>query len=303
MSGKRWKLVESFKIGNRTDLQNPFLPRLNVSFAIADPWCMTAKVEDKFGNCIPGGRKGRRLANGRYEPVCLYGFSIDILELLEERLGFVGILNLATDGKFGTIYEENGTADGVIGDILNGKGDLGIDLIELKIRNKVLDFTTPYLISSLVVAYLQQYELKEAVIFGPFSPQLWLGILGVILILVLTFWILEKASPYGHHQQKRRIEEHSGKFDLVDSTNFIMGTFFTGEIIKQKPNALVNRVITILVSILSILVVSAYSANLLTFLVVVDETPIVNGLLDPKVRKKNIISIIYFQLKEREAPP
>ena len=274
---------------NKTDLQNPFLPRLKVSFGIAEPWCVSAKLEEKFGNCIPGGRKGGRFINGRYEPICLYGFSVDILKLLEERLGFVGILSLSTDEKFGTFYEENGTADGVIGDIINGKGDLGIDLIEHKTRSKVLDFTTPYLINSLELAYLQRPELKEAVIFGPFSPQLWLGILGTISILVLVFWMMERASPYGHHQRKKRIEEHSGKFGLVDSTNFIMGTFFTGEIIKEKPNTMANHIATIFVAIMSILIISAYSANLITFLVVVNETPIIYGLLDPKVRKRALL--------------
>ena len=288
---RSWKPVDSFDLNEVNEVHLPSLPRMNVSIALADAWTMIAKWEHTLSGCKPGGRKGTRVINGHREFVCFYGFSVDILQLLEERVGFVGVLKLSTDGKFGSYDEENGTMTGIIRDIVTGEGDLGIDLSEDKNRLKVLEFTTPYLIFSLEIAYLQQYKLKEALLFGPFSPQLWLGTIGAIVVLVVACWILERASPYGHYQVKKRTVKHSAKFDLVDSANFVMGTFFTGEIIKEKPGSFGNRVTAIMVSIVSILIISTYSANLITFLVVMDETPIVDGIFDPKVRINENIRI------------
>lgn len=231
---------------------------------------------------------GMRATGGINETVCFYGYAIDILKAVEEKLHFVGEVQISSDGKYGTYQADTGkadtgTANGIVGDLFDGKAELGIDLIEDKTRNKAVDFTTPYAITSIAIAYLQQTQYKEGGIFGPFSPELWLGIIGVIALLVVTVWFWERYSPYGQHQINKRTLENSKAFGLDDSANYVMGTFFTGEIIDQKPKTFGSHIAIIVISFVSILVISAYSANLITFLVVMDEEPLVSQLLDPKV--------------------
>ena len=286
--GKSWAKLNDDQIlsTDESQAENPFLPRLRVAVAETAPWLMTASFSQNYNGNYDCGREGRigvRRKNGINETVCFFGFAMAILKAVEEKLHFVGEVQISSDGKYGTYNEETGKADGVVGDLVDGEADLGIDLIEDKTRNKAIDFSTPYAITSIAIAYRQQSQYKESGIFGPFSPQLWLGVIGTIAVLVVIVWIWERFSPYGQYQVNKRTLEDSKAFGLDDSANYIMGTFFTGEIIDQKPRTFGSHVAIIVISFVSILVISAYSANLITFLVVLDDEPIVTGLSDPKV--------------------
>ena len=273
---------------DNSQTENPFLPRLRVAFSEQEPWLSVANLsQDYQGDITPCGRNGMvgvRNKNGTNETVCFYGFSIDILKAIEKKLLFVGEARFSSDGKYGTYYEATGKADGIVGDLASEKADLGIDLISDKTRNRAIDFTTPYVITSIAVAYLQKMQYKESGILRPFSLELWIGTIGTIAALVIIVWLWERISPYGQYQLNKRSLEESKAFGLDDSANYIMGTVFTGEIIDQKPNTLGSHVAIIIISFVSILIIAAYSANLITFLVVLDEEPLISGLLDQKVK-------------------
>eukprot|EP00795_Rhopilema_esculentum_P013271 gene13271-4104_t len=260
--------------------------RFRVAVAETAPWLMVAELYKLHESNLPCGKSGRlglrpKLNNSEF--VCFYGFAIDILKAVEERMKIVGIIKLSKDGKYGTIDPKTGLADGIVGEIAAGEADFGLDLIEDKTRNKVISFSSPYSVTSFAVAYLQQFSYKEADVFQPFSKQLWLTIVGTIALLVIIVWIWERISPYSQYQVNKRTTNESRAFGLDDSANYIMGTFFTGEIIDQKPKTFGSHVAIIVISFVSILVISAYSANLITFLVVLDEEPLITGLTDEKL--------------------
>ena len=288
--GKSWFPINEKKSVSDIDeslLENPFLPRIRVAVAEAPPWLsMTNFSQDYQGDSTPCGRNGLvgfHNKSGSNAKVCYYGYAIDILKTIEEKLHFVGKIQLSSDGKYGTYDEETGKSDGIVGDLVNGKADLGVDLIAGKTRNKAISFTTPYAVTSMAIAYLQKASYKESGIFRPFSLELWIGVICTIVVLVIIVWLWERISPYAQYQVNRRSLETSKPFGLDDSANYIMGTFFTGEIIDQKPKTFGSHVAIIVFSFVSILVIAAYSANLITFLVVLDEEPLVSGLLDSKV--------------------
>ena len=45
---------------------------------------------------------GMRATGGINETVCFYGYAIDILKAVEEKLHFVGEVQISSDGKYGT---------------------------------------------------------------------------------------------------------------------------------------------------------------------------------------------------------
>ena len=266
---------------------NPLLRRFRVAVAESAPWLMVAELYQLHQSNLPCGKSGRlglRPKLNNSELVCFYGFAIDILKVVEERMKIVGIIKLSKDGKYGTLNPKTGLADGIVGEIASGEADFALDLIEDKTRNKVISFSSPYSVTSFAVAYLQQFSYKEADVFQPFSKELWLTVVGTIALLVIIVWIWERISPYSQYQVNKRTINESRAFGLDDSANYIMGTFFTGEIIDQKPKTFGSHVAIIVISFVSILVISAYSANLITFLVVLDEEPLITGLTDEKVK-------------------
>ncbi|XP_065051643.1 uncharacterized protein LOC135681227 [Rhopilema esculentum] len=263
-------------------------PRLRVSVVESKPFIIVNKYketsEDNFPCQINGKLGIKRTKNASGELVCMNGFTIDILKELETTLGFVGIPITTKDGKYGKYDPSTGETDGYVGEIVRDESDISIDLYADRTRSLVMSFTTPYYIGSLGFAYLQKNQYEEAAVLKPFSLYLWLCIIGTIFVLIVVLWSLERISPYSQHQINKRSLDDTKEFTFVDSVIYVWGTFFTGEIISNKPMAVGSRSIAIVVSFVSILVMSAYSANLISFLVVLDETPLVTGLLDEKVR-------------------
>ncbi|XP_065052278.1 glutamate [NMDA] receptor subunit 1-like [Rhopilema esculentum] len=126
-------------------------------------------------------------------------------------------------------------------------------------------------------------SFDESSIFGPFSDNLWFGIIGLIAGLVVTIYITEHVSPYSGFQIKKRSFDDIKDFGAFDSTTYVWGTLFTGEIIEKKPKSSGSRTMVLAFSFVSVVIISAYSGNLITYLVVLDERPPVSGLFVPKL--------------------
>ncbi|XP_065051639.1 glutamate [NMDA] receptor subunit 1-like isoform X3 [Rhopilema esculentum] len=270
---------------------NPNAPKLRVSVVEFGQFVMVYKYNETSESNLPcqiSGKLGiKRRPNASYELVCMNGFTIDILKELEAILGFVGIPMLTEDGKFGGYNSSTGETVGYIRDLVRNETDISIDLYLDKRRSQIIGFTAPYYIGSMGFAYMQKNQYEEAAVLKPFSRYLWLCFIGTMIVLIVVLWSLERVSPYSQHQINKRSLDDTKEFTFVDSVIYVWGTFFTGEIISNKAMAVGSRSIAIVVSFVSILVMSAYSANLISFLLVLDETPLVTGLLDEKLIKSS----------------
>ena len=266
--------------------KNPHWPEVRVSISgSAPPWVYVKKLEQavKFGvHCTRDGMFGYKSGNDSYS-ICAYGFAIDLLRILKKRLNFIVKIEVSRDGLYGTYHHDSGLTDGVVREIFENQADIGLDLTETKGRAKALEFARPFSVTYLAMAFINRGNYGGSGVLGPFSKALWLAILGSIVGIVIIMWTFERISPYSKYQMNRRSVESSEAFDIDDSANYVLGTYFTGEIIDKKPQTFSSHVSIILVSFVSILIISAYSGNLITYLVVLDETPLVTGLYDDKV--------------------
>eukprot|EP00794_Sanderia_malayensis_P017576 gene17576-19328_t len=273
--------------------RNPLWPKLRVAIASSyEPWIMVVdfdKTHQSETQCGLGGRYGYRYANQESNdtiPICAYGLAIDILKELEKQLEFVGLVHVSKDGLYGSYNETTGIATGVIGEIVNDRADLSMDLMEDSTRSKAVQFTTSLAVTDNSLAYMQKDKYNSSV-FGPFHAHLWVAALMCTVFYMLFVWLMEKIAP-DIRQRERSAEGLDGEkqtetFDLPESMNYVWGIFFSGEIIDRKPKSFGNRVALIALAFFSILIISAYSANLITFFVVLDDTPLVSGIHDEKL--------------------
>ena len=80
----------------------------------------------------------------RYE-----GFAIDLLDELTEVIGFDYNIKLADDAKYGAM-DANGTWDGIIGEVIAGRADLGVaDLMITSKRAHVVDYSLPFMTTGI----------------------------------------------------------------------------------------------------------------------------------------------------------
>ena len=250
------------------------------------PWVIVTNSNLTMNRGVFCGRDGmpgfENTVNGQ-KSICAYGFAIDVFRLLQRKLNFNYNIIVSRDGFYGTYDNQTGASTGVVREILESTADMGLDLLENKVRAQNLWFSKPYLISSLAYIYVKPDSFHDTGIFKPFETNLWLGILASIICVIIFIWILEKFSPYGVHERSQRSIDNEGSFNSFDSANYIWGTYFTGEIIVEKPTSFGSRATTTIISIVAIIFIAAYSGNLITYLIVLNETPPINGLFDERV--------------------
>eukprot|EP00794_Sanderia_malayensis_P010297 gene10297-11359_t len=270
---------------------NPFAMELRVGVASTfQPWVTIIdfdKTDQREPYCGLYGKYGYRYRNSGTNmtiPICVYGLAIDILRYLEDKHEIVAVVYMVRDGLYGSYNKTSGKATGLVREIMDGHADISVDMMEDDSRRKAIEFTSPYEMAHHGIAYIKDNIKVGSGVFSPFSATLWAVIMSVILGLVLLIWAIERLSPFGELQKNRRlVNEPDHMFGISESMEFVWGTFCCGEIIQIKPSVTASRVISIFIACVFIMIVAAYSANLITSFVVVDETEFITGLNDPKI--------------------
>eukprot|EP00794_Sanderia_malayensis_P020546 gene20546-22567_t len=271
----------------RVALANPIEPLLSV---VDLP--KTNDKSDAHAQCGLEGRFGYRHLNSSSSelvPICVYGLNVDVLNYLEKNCEFTSEIRIVKDGLYGSYNKTANNFSGIVGAIFENKADIGIDLSVNVIRKEFIEFTTPYRSMSFGIAYIHRHAYGHASLFGPFSLHLWLALLGSFLTIALFIWGVENISSNAKNRRDHTqpsSPEHKDKmtkkFTMLHSISGTIGTLFSGEIISERPKSFASRSVLVIMSIVSIIIVTTYSANLIAFLVVLDETPLVSGFTDPK---------------------
>ena len=278
-------------------------PTITVSIASnTPPWVMYIDLKKTVDDTIVCGRegmKGTRYNGSQRIEICVYGFSIDIFRSLQKQLNFNYRIIVSRDGTYGIYDKETNTSSGIVREIIEKKADIALDLTETKARSHVLWFSKSYVISGMGLLYIKAGSFSNSGIFKPFDSNLWYGFLGSVAFVILFIWILEIVSPYGRCRiNQRAVCDDDRTFNIVDSANYVWGTYFTGEIIVEKPRSFGSRVTIIVISIVAVVIIASYSGNLITYLLVVDEASPIKGLLDERVRNGIIsqLALIMFMV-------
>eukprot|EP00794_Sanderia_malayensis_P020562 gene20562-22584_t len=302
--GKTWEEIDLSVPQERQNYVTRKLPKLRVAFANPiEPLLSVVdlpKTNDKsdaHAQCGLEGRFGYRHLNSSSSelvPICVYGLNVDVLNYLEKNCEFTSEIRIVKDGLYGSYNEAGNNFSGIVGAIFENKADIGVDLSANVIRKEFIEFTTPYRSMSFGIAYIHRHAYGHASLFGPFSLHLWLALLGSFLAIALFIWGVENISNNAKNRRDHTqpsSPEHKDKmtkkFTILHSISGTIGTLFSGEIISERPKSFASRSVLVIMSIVSIIIVTTYSANLIAFLVVLDETPLVRGLTDPKLINEN----------------
>lgn len=108
-----------------------------------------------FSNVVKPTLKGVTIAHPPFvtqENATFAGFTVDLVSLIAEKAGFQYELYNSPDSKYGMLTE-NGTMNGMIGEVNQKKADFAIaDLTITNTRKKFVDFTEPFMSSTLSAA-------------------------------------------------------------------------------------------------------------------------------------------------------
>uniref|UniRef100_A0AAV2M2A9 Uncharacterized protein n=1 Tax=Knipowitschia caucasica TaxID=637954 RepID=A0AAV2M2A9_KNICA len=127
----------------------------------------------------------------------LEGFCVDLLSELSKRVGFSYKIQEVKDGRYG-FMDQSGTWTGMIGEIIRGEADLAVAPLTLtSVRERHVDMSAPFLQTGL--GFLLRKELvsheSSLSLLGPFSADMWGGLLGAFLLTGLCIFLVSRMSP------------------------------------------------------------------------------------------------------------
>ncbi|UJR36108.1 hypothetical protein I4U23_028843 [Adineta vaga] len=220
--------------------------------------------------------------NGTNSTQKFAGFCIDILLDLSARLNFSFEIDIVKDKIFGK-RNEKGEWNGIIGELVNRRADLGLAGLTITYqREQAIDFTKPFLTLGINILFKKAKREKPKLFgfFQPLSIAVWLYMIAAYFAVSFALYLVARLSPYewrNPHPCKRTHEELENQFTFFNSLWFLIGNIMQ-QGTDLNPTAPSTRMISCLWAFFTLILVSSYTANLAAFLTVQRmQTPIENA--------------------------
>ena len=143
-------------------VENP-KPVLRVPVVLYSPWVNCEEPLENDGNTTTCAKRGYFCYNrtaARKSKLCCFGLSIDLLYILERELRFTPEIYFVADKQYGELNEETGQWNGIVNELISGRGDLAIDLALTGQRAQYVEFSFPYIPLALNVLVLREGKFK-----------------------------------------------------------------------------------------------------------------------------------------------
>ncbi|XP_063910401.1 ionotropic receptor 25a isoform X2 [Zophobas morio] len=196
------------------------------------------------------------------------GYCVDFTEELAKIMGFRYEFVEPKKGTFGK--KRNGVWNGVIGDLATGETDLAITaLIMTADREEVIDYVAPYFEQTGITIVMRKPVRKTSLFkfMTVLKLEVWLSIVGALIITGFMVWFLDKYSPYSARNNKKAYPYPCREFTLKESFWFAL-TSFTPQGGGEAPKALSGRTLVAAYWLFVVLMLATFTANLAAFLTV-----------------------------------
>ncbi|XP_043285418.1 uncharacterized protein [Venturia canescens] len=231
------------------------MPLYRIVTALAPPFSMMTNLQE--GLCL----RGLTCRQGE-ETKCCYGLTMDLLSLVSHELGFRFDLYVSRDGLFGKRNGQNGTWNGVVGELLHGNAQLAFaPMSVLSRRAEVIDFTTPYFFSgvSFLTAPKPKSEIPLLAFLMPFSTELWIAVFTFLNVTAMAVAVYEWFSPFGLNPWGR---QRSKNFSIA-SALWVMWGLLCGHLVAFKaPKSWPNKFLINIWGGFCVIFVASYTANI-----------------------------------------
>ncbi|XP_078383275.1 glutamate receptor ionotropic, kainate 2-like isoform X2 [Oculina patagonica] len=208
------------------------------------------------------------------------GYCIDLLNELARNLKFTYEIYPTPDGMYGA-ETENGTWNGMIGELLNKRADMIVaDLTITERREKVVDFSVPYMYytEEMLLEKTSSSETTDLLQFmNPFDNHVWFATLASLVVISIAVFLINYFSPYGYKDENG--QGTSEEFTFFNSVWFALACMLQ-QGADNSPRSLSGRILTGCYWFCILISVSTYTANLAAFFTVKNAELPINNLED-----------------------
>ncbi|XP_065846805.1 glutamate receptor ionotropic, kainate 2-like isoform X2 [Oscarella lobularis] len=283
---------------NVIDLADPFLSTVGVreEKGFSSTKERSKRAASEFPNCtaVKGPPYHFRIGTIEEPPFLFYdkndggfeGLIVDLLDKLGEIMDFTYELVDSSDGKYGTFTEyadgSPTTANGLVSDVANCRVDIGAAAMAITAdREKYIDFTKPWMDYGLTLLGPKPHPVDPSLLSfsDPFTPETWLAILALLLVMTVLLPILQYVAPkeLQNEDQETRVLP-----SFVDKLYNSFWFFFTTAM-QQGPDGaffLPGKLLYGAWYFFILIIVSSYTANLAAFLTLQNIPTTINSVDD-----------------------
>ncbi|XP_031557000.1 glutamate receptor ionotropic, NMDA 1-like [Actinia tenebrosa] len=220
---------------------------------------------------------------------CCYGFCMDLLIRLGEKINFTYSVTLSADGSYGSLRRVNGSDtkrwNGMVGEVIDGKADLIVATLTINNeRAEWIEFSKPFKYQGLTIL-VQKNQSKNSLdsFLRPFQINLWLLVLLSVHIVAVILYLLDRFSPFGRFKLAKKDREETA-LNLSSAMWFSWGVLLNSGIGEGTPRSFSARVLGMVWAGFAMIIVASYTANLAAFLVLDRPKAVVSGIDDPNLR-------------------
>ncbi|XP_055939864.1 glutamate receptor ionotropic, kainate 2-like isoform X5 [Argiope bruennichi] len=228
---------------------------LRVTTIEADPYVMVRENPDLEGN-------------SRF-----YGFCIDLLQKIAERLHFEYDIHLVPDRKYGAVDPNTDEWNGMVRELLVKNADLAVAPMTINYaRESVIDFTKPFMNLGIGILFKlpKNMPVRLFSFMSPLAVDIWLYVLAAYVLVSSTMFIVARFSPYewqNPHPCVTECDVMENQFSLGNSFWFTIVTLMH-QGCDLNPKATSTRIIGAIWWFFTLIMISSYTANLAAFLTV-----------------------------------
>nr|CAD7601759.1 unnamed protein product [Timema genevievae] len=251
-------------------------------------------IFSKIGMPYLGWKDKNAEGNDRFE-----GFSMDLISEIMTMMNAKGFeFRLASDNNHGSLNKETGKWNGIMKEIIDRKGDLGIcDLTITYDRRQAVDFTMPFMNLGMTINSKQFRSEGISILFTkpvkedpelfsflkPFSFDVWIFLATAYLTISLILFFLARITPYewdNPNPNDPDPDELETSFNILNCLWFSIGTLMASgmryitevrrTLMAQGcdilPRAVSTRMLACIWWFFLLILNSSYTANLAAFL-------------------------------------
>ncbi|RUS87243.1 hypothetical protein EGW08_004995, partial [Elysia chlorotica] len=208
------------------------------------------------------------MGNDRFE-----GFAVDLATKLAEYVSFNFEFRVVADGNYGSKIDENGTWNGMMGELIDGTADLAVAPLTITAeRERYVDFSKHFMEIGVTIMIKKPQSQRPGVFsfMEPLSVEVWMCIIVAYLTVSVGLFLVSRFSPVEWRRVKGEgigIGQYENDFSLFNSFWFSMGALmFQGS--DTCPRSISGRIIGGAWWFFVLIIISSYTANLAAFLTI-----------------------------------
>ncbi|XP_046843074.1 glutamate receptor ionotropic, NMDA 1-like [Xenia sp. Carnegie-2017] len=233
---------------------------------------------------------------------CCSGWTVDILIRLSLQLSCTFILYFQAEGIYGVYDNVTGSWNGVVQDLITGKGDIAVDLALVSNRCMVVDCSLGYLFdgfNAIVKLGMSAQEMENTendrfrsllknfqIFVSPLHIDLLITVVIIFNVFLVFIWAADKICLSFRNRNVGRKKE---TFSLLESFSYVWATAFGRDVgDSKKPITLSARYLASWLAFLSLVFVNVYVARLMAEIVKQKESKPFTSLQDPRIVKRGL---------------